>query len=211
MFFPVNSRDNRIHVFGTIVMMSIIAVVAVSTSNLTAAAEEPMIPTSNVIHIGAIPGETLYNVSAIKLEKNTTYTIFFHNPDPTPHNLVIATDGRNIRNALDAVELENDIVLGPSFNDDNPEAPGTWSMNWTTPSKDTYIPFFCSFIGHFEKGMRGYFQIGNPDQDPPAFAVKTPYLTLEEIIPIVILFTLGVLLKKGLDEDSPPKQIQKNS
>ncbi len=147
---------------------------------------------SRTIRISAVSGEALYNVSVIKLEKNTTYTIVFSNPDPTPHNLVIAVDGRRINTALDAAETDGDLILGPTANDNNPVAPRTWSMEWTTPNEDKYVIFFCSFVGHFEKGMHGYFQIGNPQEQPPTFQAKASFI---DVLGIMISLSSIVMVK----------------
>ncbi len=187
LFFKENGNTARlisILILFQSINTAILPIVAIPTEDVSFHAK------NNIIRIGAVSGETRYNVSVFKLEKNTTYTIIFHNPDPTPHNLVIATDGRIIRNALDAVELEGDIVLGPSFNDDNPEAPGTWMTNWTTPNEDQYITFYCSIIGHFEKGMHGYFQIGSPPGEPPVFGKNVPSFTMLEISVLGIAFMM---------------------
>ncbi|MFW9855482.1 MAG: hypothetical protein ACFFFG_10500 [Candidatus Thorarchaeota archaeon] len=119
------------------------------------------------IVITAMTG-TQYDKKAIKLQKNTLYEItFWNNETGVWHDLIIAMDGRRIANYEAMYPKNGDIVLGPlpveaSANNAGGTGTSVWTGNFTTPDSNGYIRFFCSYAGHFDAGMRGYFKIGEP-------------------------------------------------
>ncbi len=140
---------------------------------------------------------------AIKVEKNTNYTIVFKNIDEgVQHNLIIvlSRDWTEIKDGSDP--QAGDILLGPvpdnaTTNDTGSASnPPVYITSWVTPNEDTYVPFYCSFFGHFNAGMYGYFEVGEPGGRKPFSKAAAPGFELIVGLTAIISLTGLTVLKK---------------
>ncbi|MFW9854991.1 MAG: Heimdall-CTERM domain-containing surface protein [Candidatus Thorarchaeota archaeon] len=164
--------------------------------NLSATTNTPTQGTT--ITITALTG-TLYDKKAIDVQKNTQYTIvFWNNESGVWHNLIVAADERIVTSATASdTPKSGDLVLGPLPAEANTGNSGgtetsVWNTTFTTPDKDTYIMFYCSFSGHFDAGMWGYFKVGNPTGNPPG----TPAPGFELAIGLLIIASLALVQRR---------------
>lgn len=148
------------------------------------------------IIITAIIGSK-YDKKSIDLQKATEYEIIFWNNESDWHNLVIATDGRVVT-ADDTTPKTGDLLLGPrdsvEANETNKGGTNTsvWDDHYTTPNEDKFVMFYCSFDGHFEAGLWGYFKVGNPTGNPPG----TPAPGFELAIGLLIIAGLAIFQRR---------------
>ena len=157
---------------------------------------KPVKPANNVIHIGTRSG-TKYNVTSIELEQATTYTIYFWNGRTEFHNLVIAKSGRIVTDATTNIQSD-DILIGPDSSDFNSSDRGgfgrdPWIGEFTTPSEEKEITYFCSFSGHFAAGMKGTFKVGSTSSSSSSSSsqsISTPGFEIIFGFLIVIVFAI---------------------
>jgi hypothetical protein len=148
--------------------------------------------------ITAITG-TQYDKKAIDLHKNTQYhIIFWNNETDVWHNLIVAADGREVTSGTAANPPDSgDLVLGPLpteavSSNSGGKPTSVWNGTFTTPNEDTYIMFYCSFAGHFDSGMWGYFKVGEPTGNPPG----TPAPGFELVIGLFIIASLAIFQRR---------------